>query len=85
MNMKKLQKPIVFPVKVYYCLRCGEQLRTSIAEEWFDIRSGVRYVNFVWKCPKFRFYNILLDLIGQGHTKIKTTEDGTILEEYSGM
>lgn len=48
--MKKLQKPITPPVKVFYCLKCGEQLRPSVAEKWFDIRSGDRCVNFILKC-----------------------------------
>ena len=83
--MNRLQKPIIPPIKIFYCMKCGEELRPSIAEKWFDTRSGNRCVNFIWKCPKFRFWNILLDLIGQGHTDIKTAEDGTELSEYSGM
>ena len=83
--MDRLQKPIIPPVKIFYCIKCGKELRPSIARKWFDIRSGDRCVNFIWKCPKYRFYNGLLDLIGQGHTDILTTEDGTKLSEYSGM
>ncbi len=83
--MKRLQKPICFPVKVYYCCKCGEQLRPFIAEKWFDIRSGDRYCNFIWKCPKAGMLNKIINFVWQGHTILKTAEDGTELSKYSGM
>ena len=78
--MKKLLKPILPPIVVYYCWRCGEQLKPSIYEKWFDFRSGEQKVNFIWKCPNKGLFNFLV-----WHTDIKTAEDGTELSEYSGM
>lgn len=80
-----LQKPISFPIKVFYCLKCGRELKPFIAEKWFDIRSGDRCVNFIWKCPKAGLFNKIIDFVLQGHTILKTAEDGTELSEYSGI
>ena len=85
LTIEKLQKPITPPVKVFYCLKCGEQLRPSISEKWFDIRSGDRCVNFIWKCPKAGLFNKIINFAWQGHTTLLTAEDGTELQEYSGM
>lgn len=83
--MKKLQKPISYPVKVFYCLKCGEQLKPYIDEKWFDVRSGDRCVNFIWRCMNAGLFNKIIYFSWRGHTIIKTAEDGTELSEYNGM
>ena len=71
--------------KVFYCTKCGEELHPSISEEWFDFRSGNKCCNFVWKCPNRGWNNSLLNTFWKPHTTILTGEDGTELQEYSGM
>lgn len=85
MTTKKLQKPIFPPIIVFYCSKCGEQLRPSIAEKWFDIKSGNGCANFIWKCPKAGLFNKIIDFAWQGHTTLLTTEHGTELQKYSGL
>jgi len=83
--MNKLQKPISPPVKVYYCFKCGEQLKSRISDKWFDVRSGDRCVNFEFYCPNSGIFNKLFDFDVQGHTVIEIAEDGTEFSGDSGM
>lgn len=83
--MKYPQKPIMPPIVVFYCSMCGEQLKPYIAEKWFDIKSGDRCANFIWKCPNAGILNKIINLVWRGHIELLTAEDGTELNRYGGM
>lgn len=81
----KQRKPITFPVVVFYCHKCGEQLRGKIDHTWFDCNSGELQANFIFKCHKSGIFNSVKGLWGAHHTCIKVGMDGKEISEYSGM